>query len=120
MAGNGAADPQRFAADLRARFGVELVCVTRAEEGCLLIGPDETADVPGVRVEVADAVGAGDAFTAALICARLRGWGLQRAARFANEVGALVAARAGAMPALQAELADLVAKAQAGSYPASE
>ena len=109
------ADPQRFAADLRARFGVELVCVTRAEEGCLLIGPDETADVPGVRVEVADAVGAGDAFTAALICARLRGWGLQRAARFANEVGALVAARAGAMPALPAELADLVAKAQAGS-----
>ncbi len=109
------ADPQRFAADLRARFGVELVCVTRAEEGCLLIGRDETADVPGVRVEVADAVGAGDAFTAALISARLRGWGLQRAARFANEVGALVAARPGAMPALAAELADLIAKAQAAS-----
>ena len=64
---------------------------------------------------MADAVGAGDAFTAALISARLRGWGLQRAARFANEVGALVAARAGAMPALPAELADLVAKAQADS-----
>jgi fructokinase len=108
-------DPQRFAADLRARFGVELVCVTRAEEGCALIGRDETADVSGVRVEVADAVGAGDAFTAALITARLRGWGLRTAATFANEVGALVAGRPGAMPSLPTELAELAAKVESDS-----
>jgi fructokinase len=113
--GTESADPRSFAADLRARFGVELVCITRAEEGCLLIGPDETADVPGVPVEVADAVGAGDAFTAALIYARLHGWGLPSTAEFANAVGGLVAARPGAMPLLQAELADLIAKAQARS-----
>ena len=102
------AEPPSFAAALRNRYGVDLVCITRAERGCLLIGPDQTADIPGVEVEVADAVGAGDAFTAALISARLRGWLLSAAAKFANEVGALVASRPGAMPVLTDELAALI------------
>lgn len=108
----GSKEPQSFAAALRDRFGVELVCITRAERGCLLIGADETVDVPGIEVEVADAVGAGDAFTAALISARLRGWSVSAAARFANRVGALVAGRPGAMPVLVDELAALESASQ--------
>ena len=104
-------DPDRFACALQDRFGVETVCVTRAEKGCLLMGPRDVVDVPGVKVEVVDAVGAGDAFTAALISAHLRGWPLRTAASFANEVGALVANRSGAMPIIKEELAALVRKA---------
>ena len=66
-------------------------------------------DQPGVPVQVADAVGAGDAFTAGLIFARLRGWPLASQATFTNQIGALVASRPGAMPVLRDEFARLTA-----------
>jgi sugar/nucleoside kinase (ribokinase family) len=75
----------------------------------VLLGPHETVDVPGRPVEVVDAVGAGDAFTAGLISGLLRGWPLDRTAGFANELGALVARSPGAMPALDRELDALLA-----------
>lgn len=102
-------DPAAFARALLDDHDLELVCITRAERGCLLCSSSEIVDAPGTEVAVADAVGAGDAFTAALIWARLRDWSLERTARLANEVGALVASRDGAMPELRAEIAALVA-----------
>jgi fructokinase len=103
MFGFGAQDYRAIAAALQDRFNVDLVCVTRAEKGCLLVNRDGVADVPGRRVDVVDAVGAGDAFTAALIVTQLEGWPLQSAAEFANHVGGLVATRRGAMPELRDE-----------------
>ncbi|MCP4591249.1 MAG: carbohydrate kinase [bacterium] len=108
----GSDDPAAFAAELRERFGVETVCITRGGSGSLVFGPGEKADVPGVKVKVADAVGAGDAFTAALISGCLRGWPLRVSVPFANAVGALVAGSAGAMPVLETELGALVTGAQ--------
>jgi fructokinase len=103
-------DHRAFAIDVQAQFDVDLVCITRAENGCLLVDrQNEVADVPGRKVDVVDAVGAGDAFTAALIWARLQDWSLHSAAEFANHVGGLVATRRGAMPELQPELAALKA-----------
>ncbi|MGQ9575599.1 MAG: carbohydrate kinase family protein [Thermoguttaceae bacterium] len=98
-----------FARTIQKRHGVQTVCITRGEGGCLLVGRDEVADRPGVRVEVADSVGAGDAFTAALIFGQLRGWPLARQASFANQVGALVASQPGAMPVLREQFARLAA-----------
>jgi fructokinase len=49
------------------RYELDMVCVTRAERGCSLYTSSHTVDEPGFNVEVTDAVGAGDAFTAALI-----------------------------------------------------
>ena len=54
-----------------------------------------------------DQVGAGDAFTAALIGARLAGMRLDRSLHLANRVGSLVASAAGAMPDYRGELAAL-------------
>ncbi len=99
-----------FARTVQRRFGVDAVCITRGDQGCLLVGADEVVDDPGSPVRVADAVGAGDAFTAALIVARLRAWPLQAQAAFANAVGALVASRPGAMPILREEFARLMAE----------
>lgn len=101
----GSADSHReFARAIQERFGVRAVCVTRGERGCLLVDGETTVDVPGVEVRVVDTVGAGDAFTAALIAARLRGWSLSSQAAFANAMGALVAGRPGAMPVLRDEI----------------
>lgn len=96
-----------FARNIIERFGISLVCITRAEDGCLLVSAEETIDLPGQPVDVVDAVGAGDAFTAALITARLNHWPLAATARFANSVGGLVASHAGAMPPLRDQLAAL-------------
>ncbi len=89
-----------------------MVCVTRAESGCSLYTCSHTVDESGIDVEVADAVGAGDAFTAALISSQLRGWPIDTTAWFANRVGALVAGRQGAMPTLADDLARLIADAE--------
>ncbi len=115
----GATEPVGFARELIARSPVELVCVTRAERGCLLVGPGEIHDLPGVPVQLADAVGAGDAFTAALISARLRGWSTARSGRFANAIGALVASHAGAMPDVRQEMTRLVEQAEGGRLDAT-
>ncbi|MGD9857668.1 MAG: carbohydrate kinase [Planctomycetaceae bacterium] len=96
-----------FATGVLRRFEVGLVCITRAEDGCLLVGGNETTDVPGRPVRVIDAVGAGDAFSAALIASRLWKWPLARSAEFANAVGGLVASHPGAMPSITNQLAAL-------------
>lgn len=96
-------DLKPFTEHLQQEYGVEAVCITRGAAGCLIYTGDQQYDIPGTPVEVADAVGAGDAFTAALISRRLLGWSWEKAALFANRVGGLVASQSGAMPVLQAE-----------------
>ncbi len=106
LAISGASESQ-FAAEIRQQFGVELVCITRAERGCFLADAREHVDLPGRVIPVADAVGAGDAFTAALIVAQLERWSIDSTADFANRVGALVASHPGGMPVLAAEFQQL-------------
>jgi fructokinase len=53
-------------------------------------------------VQVADTVGAGDAFTAALVHGYLRGTSLTQINETANRTGAWVASQSGATPALNA------------------
>ncbi len=86
------------AAGLLRRYGLELVVETRGAEGCVLHSASGVIRSPGFKVEVADAVGAGDAFTAALAIGLCRGDALEKIAREANAVGALVASRRGAAP----------------------
>jgi fructokinase len=51
-------------------LGPELVVMTRGAEGCLAITPSgATADREGVKVDVADTIGAGDAFESGLLSA---------------------------------------------------
>ena len=91
-----------FAAEVRNRYRVELLCLTHGADGCELIA-DERVFAKSEPVEVADAVGAGDAFTAALTYATLSGWPLANRANFANAIGGLVASQRGAMPAIREE-----------------
>jgi fructokinase len=100
-------DPRGFAAGLLTRSSLEAVCLTRAENGCLVATREEVIEVPGEKVEVADAVGSGDAFSAALIMAVCRNWPMSRAVRFANRVGALMATKPGATPNVAEDYARL-------------
>ena len=102
-----AATGRALAAALAARYGIERLCITRGAAGAtLLVGGDEYM-VEGIEVDVADTVGAGDAFAAGLLHGLLVDMPPDETLRFANRLGALVASRAGALPVWSAtELAD--------------
>jgi fructokinase len=87
---------------LLSSYDLKLVCVTRGNGGSLLISTDECSEHPGFEVTVADTVGAGDAFTAALANGYLRGESLAQINETANRVGAWVASQSGATPPLKA------------------
>ncbi len=87
---------------LLSLHNLKLICVTRGGAGSLLISADECSEHAGVKVKVADTVGAGDAFTAAMVHGYLRGVPLDQINETANRVGAWVASQSGATPALKA------------------
>ena len=79
---------------------LEMVAVTRGGHGSLLVKREEWHEHPGVPVNVADTIGAGDAFTAAMTHYLLQGAGLAALNEAGNRWGAWVASQAGAMPVL--------------------
>jgi fructokinase len=83
---------------LQQHFGLDLVCVTRGQKGSLLVKRDAHDEHPGFRVRVADTVGAGDAFTAALAHHYRLGYSLPAINLAANRVGSWVASQPGATP----------------------
>jgi len=94
---------------LQAFPTLQLVAITRGSRGSLLATRDEWDEHPGFPVKVADAVGAGDAFTAALAHYLLRGAGLATLNEAGNRWGGWVASQAGAMPALPDAVRDAIA-----------
>jgi 5-dehydro-2-deoxygluconokinase len=98
----GTRDPEK-AADALLELGVRVAVVKRGPAGVLARTEDETVEVPPVRTEVVNGLGAGDAFGGALVHGMLEGLGLREAVELANAAGALVASRlacADAMPTL--------------------
>ena len=85
---------------LTAYPGLRLVAITLGSDGSLLVSREQTIRHPGIRTQVADTVGAGDAFTAALAVYRLRGASFAVQSEAANRWGAWVAGQSGAMPEL--------------------
>ena len=77
---------------------LEMVAVTRGGRGSLLVRRDEWNEHPGFPVKVADPIGAGDAFTAAIIHYALRGADLSTLNEAGNRWGSWVASQPGAMP----------------------
>ena len=96
---DGACGPEAFAKAVLARYPVRVVIVTLGGEGCLVCERDRAAvRCPGIQVAVADAVGAGDAFSAAFLASWLKGATAAEAAEAGNRRGAWVASQRGAVP----------------------
>ncbi len=77
---------------------LKMVAVTRGGAGSLLVTRDAWHDHPGVPVKVADTIGAGDAFTAAMTHHLLQGADLEALNEAGNRWGSWVASQPGAMP----------------------
>jgi len=76
------------------------MCVTKGKHGAVLMWEGNLYNNNGYPVKVVDTVGAGDSFLATLIMGLLTGKDPQHSIDYACAVGALVAASAGANPAL--------------------
>ncbi len=79
-------------------FDLELVVITRGEQGCLVTTREEAIEEQGISVDVVDTVGPGDAFSAAFLREPLSGGDIATAAIRANRLGAYVASKRGALP----------------------
>lgn len=89
---------------------LHMVAITCGAHGSLLVTREAWHHHPGVRVKVADTIGAGDAFTAAMTHYLLRGADLATLNEAGNRWGSWVASQSGAMPTLsEAVRASLVA-----------
>jgi fructokinase len=87
------------ARELLQLFDLRLVAVTRGEAGSLLVSHAGADEHPGFRAErVADTIGCGDAFAAALAHCLRRDAPLALSNEIANRVGSWLATQQGATP----------------------
>lgn len=87
---------QAFCRDWSHNSDLHAICITLGAAGCSVYHDDRLEDFPGYPAKVSDTVGAGDAFAAAFLHGYHRDWPIEKTARFANALGALVAGRPGA------------------------
>lgn len=99
-------DARSRLSQLAQRHSLRLAACTRGGQGSLLFSEGRWSECVGVPAQVVDTVGAGDAFTAAMVMGLLAGWSLDEVNLRANEVAAYVASCAGATPPLPRHLLD--------------
>jgi 2-dehydro-3-deoxygluconokinase len=93
-----------------------LVALKRGSKGCILMQRTRKIEIPSYTVEVADTVGAGDAFDAGLIAGVLENLDLKSIGRKANAVAALTCRGIGPLRAHPdpTEVESLLSKADPG------
>jgi 5-dehydro-2-deoxygluconokinase len=115
----GSEDTLQALKSVREVSDAELVC-KRGPLGCSVFSgelPDDLDDginARGVRVEVLNVLGAGDAFMSGLLRGYLNGESWEQSCAYANACGALVVSRHGCAPAMPSkeELDDYLARAE--------
>lgn len=89
---------------LRRRYDLDLLIYTKGAKGSRIMAAGQDESHPGYPVFVVDTVGAGDAFTAAVIVGRLLGIELVCLQDLANRVAAYVCTQTGAAPRLPVDI----------------
>ncbi len=83
---------------LQVQFGLPVVMVTRGASGAVIKVEGQYIEHPGYKVTVADTVGSGDSFLAAVIAATINEKSPAEALDYACRVGALVASKVSGTP----------------------
>jgi 2-dehydro-3-deoxygluconokinase len=77
--------------------GPRIIALKRDKKGSMVVTAKRKIEVPSFKVKEVDPTGAGDCFDAGFVVGLLRGWKLEKVARFANAVGALAVTKKGPM-----------------------
>lgn len=83
---------------LSTQFDIEIICLTLGDKGACVLKEGKLFKHAGYKVQVADTVGAGDAFLATFIACYLQGYPMETTLDNACKVGAFVASQPGANP----------------------
>jgi fructokinase len=95
---DGFGKSEEHMARLAEQFGLETLIVTHGKDGVSLLSAGKLRQIPVDPVEVADAVGAGDSFSAGFMYALSCGKDPFAAAGFGAALGSFTAARSGGVP----------------------
>jgi fructokinase len=101
-------DDKEFASIVQKEYELNIVLITKGEKGCAVYCDRVFELYQGPKVTVADAVGAGDAFSAAFLYRFCHGDTPFHAAQTANRLGAFVASCQGAIPQYSNEIIDML------------
>lgn len=96
-------------------LGPALIVITRGADGLVAVTPEELIEVPGVRVDVVDTIGAGDT-VGAIVCEavinerihNLHGEQLRKMLERATLAAAITCSRKGPVPPTKKELSDAI------------
>ena len=99
-----AGDVRAQLAALAQRFELRAIALTRGAHGSLLLADGAWSEHAGLTAKVVDAVGAGDAFTAAWTLGLLAQQPLDEINQRANELAAFVCTQPGATPPLPRDM----------------
>ncbi len=102
-----AGDEPRLLRQIAGRFGFKAVALTKAAKGSALLVGNELVMHPGSKLEIADTVGAGDSYAAALTLGLLAGHEPNRIIHFAHRVADYVCTQPGATPPLPPDFRQL-------------
>ncbi|HEX6628785.1 MAG TPA: carbohydrate kinase [Gemmatimonadaceae bacterium] len=100
LCGVSESDPRGVVRGLMNMYSLRLVALTRGPEGAMLVAGGEESTSPALNTTVVDTVGAGDAFTAAVVIDFLAGLPLAEINAHANAVASFVCSQPGAVTAL--------------------
>jgi len=99
---------EEFSQKLVTDFNQHIVITTAADKGCMVFANGEFLSIPGKKVEVVDAVGAGDSFSAAFLYKYFQVGDPVKAASVANQIGAFVASSRGPIPTYSDDIKELL------------
>ncbi|MCI8854646.1 MAG: hypothetical protein HFI32_14335 [Lachnospiraceae bacterium] len=88
---------------LLRQYGLETLIVTCGEQGAAWRNQEEWGFAPGMKVQVADTVGAGDAFSAGFLYGLCSGMRVGEACQLGNKMGAFIAAKISSIPFYERE-----------------
>lgn len=102
--------PEDSASILLKTFKLKILAVTMGGRGSVLLDADgRKSEHPGFPAKIADTVGAGDSFTAALAIGLLKGFSLDKINDGANRIASYVCSQPGATPQIPNELKSMFA-----------
>ncbi len=99
--------------EFQRKFHSQTICVTRGENGAIIYHNDKFYEHPGFDVEVADTVGAGDAFLATLIAGLINKQPMDEVLEKACAIGAFVTSQQGANPVYDQDVIQSIIKSAA-------
>jgi fructokinase len=99
-----AGDESHLLRQLAVRFELKAVALTKGAKGSSLLAGGELVHCPGSKIAVADTIGAGDSYTAALALGLLSGHEPEQIIEFAHLVADYVCTQPGATPPMPAQL----------------